>query len=376
MADGVQGNRKRIAIAALAAGLALPAGCGVEQGPANEAAPPKAGPSAPARTAAYDWGDPGHEYAGDPQFAASQALCRQVRDREPPAADRPDARSAASLAGCDAEALYYGIGVRRDPARARLCAFTQAPADPSLEPFAGRAMLMTIYANGVGARRDLDVAIHLACGIRGAAAAELDARVAHLARLRTSRRAGRDFHYCDDITSGLAGGLCAGHRSAIARPQREGRLRALLAGWTAEERRAFEPLRRAHEAFVLASAAGDLERSGTAALQLEVQLSEGLRDEFADMLQRLSSGREPHFTAAQLRTEDLQLNQAYRARLSDERQYDGVGISPESIQEAQRAWLRYRDAFLAFAAVKFPHVPRDSLAAWITRNRSTIIPGF
>jgi hypothetical protein len=376
MTDGAQGNRKRRAIAALVASVTLLAGCGDVPSPANEAAPPKAGPAAPARAAGYDWGDPGHEYSGDPQFAASQALCRGVRGREPPAADRPDARTAAALRGCDAEALYYGIGVRRDPERARLCAFTQAPGDPSLEPFAGRAMLMIVYANGVGARRDLDVALHLACGIRGAAANEFDARIGHLARLRTSRRAGRDFHYCDDITSGLAGGLCAGHRSAIARPQREGRLRALLAGWTPAERRAFEPLRRAHEAFVEASATGDLERSGTAAVALEVQIREGLRDEFVDMLQRLSSGREPRFTPAQLRTEDLQLNQAYRSRLSDERQFDGVGISPESIQEAQRAWLRYRDAFLAFAAVKFPRVPRDSLAAWITRNRSTIIPGF
>jgi uncharacterized protein YecT (DUF1311 family) len=94
------------------------------------------------------------------------------------------------------------------------------------------------------------------------------------------------------------------------------------------------------------------------------------------MLQRLESGRAPRFTAGQLRTEDLQLNQAYQARLADERQYDAPGISPDSIQNAQRAWLRYRDAFLAFAAVKYPRVTRDSLAAWITQNRSQIIPGI
>lgn len=384
MADGGKGNRKRIVIVSLVAGAAALGGVlllargGGGPAPSNEsvAIPQKAGPQAPPQRPAFDWSDAGGEHAGDPQYARSQALCRAALGREPPAADRPDPRAAASLAGCDAEALYYGIGGTPDPARARLCAFAQAPSDPSLEPFAGRAMLMTIYANGVGARRDLDIALHLACGIQGLAPAEYDRRVIHLARLRDGAARGRDFHYCDDISPGLADGLCAAHRAALARPRREAALRALIARWTPAERQAFEPLRRAFEAFVAASAAGDLAGSGSASASLRRRLEQGLRDQFADMIQRLSTRRQPRFTPAQFRTEDLQLNQAYLARLADERQYDAPGLSVESIQNAQRAWLRYRDAFLAFAAVKFPRVPRDSLAAWLTRNRSEIIPGF
>jgi hypothetical protein len=366
MSEAVRGNCKLILILPL-----LLAGCG--GAPSNEgAAANAAAPQAPARTAAaFDWGDPGGEGAGDPQYARSQALCRQLRTREPPGADQPAGQAAASLRGCDAEALYYGIGVRRDPARARACAFTQSPGHPSLEPFSGRAMLMTIYANGAGARRDLDVAIHLACGIAGLAPAEYDARVTHLARLRGAARRGPDFHYCDDIRGGLAEGLCSAHRAALARPQREAALRALIARWTPEERAAFEPLRRAFEEFVAASSAGDL-----ASASLRGRLEQGLRDQFADMLQRLSAGRAPRFTPGQFGTEDLQLNQAYRARLEDERLYDAPGMSVASLQNAQRAWLRYRDAFLAFARVKYPGVARESLAAWITRNRSEIIPGL
>ena len=40
------------------------------------------------------------------------------------------------------------------------------------------------------------------------------------------------------------------------------------------------------------------------------------------------------------------------------------------VRDAQRAWIRYRDAFLAFAAIKYPQVPKESLAAWITRQRT------
>ncbi|HTU13241.1 MAG TPA: lysozyme inhibitor LprI family protein [Allosphingosinicella sp.] len=362
-------------MALLLAGLAALAGCagGTEE---NNAAAVNESVAAPTRVAGFDWGNPGGDLARDQRYARSQALCRVVAGRAPPAGDRPDAATTAALANCDAEALYYGIGVARDPARARLCAFTQQPSDQMLEPFAGRAMLMTVYANGQGAARDLALAIRLACTIEGAEPAEYDRRVTRLARLRDENWRGSDFSYCDDIDPGLGTGLCASHRAALARPQREAAQRALLARWSPEQRQAYEPLRRAFEEFVAASAEGDLARSGTSHRTLRNRLEQGLRDQFAEMLQRLEAGRAPRFTSGQLRTEDLQLNQAYQARIADERQYDAPGISPDSIQNAQRAWLRYRDAFLAFAAVKYPAVQRDSLAAWITQNRSQIIPGI
>jgi hypothetical protein len=374
MADASRGNRMRMTL--MLSGLLLVAGCrggGTEQN--NAAETNKAGP-APTRVAGFDWGNPDGELAQTPQFARSQALCRAVAGREAPAADRPDAATAASLAGCDAEALYYGIGVTRDPARARLCAATQRPTDQMLEPFAGRAMLMTIYANGEGATRNLDLAIRMACTIEGAEPAEYDRRVTHLAALRDRHWQGRDFSWCDDIDPGLGTGLCASHKAALVRPRREAAQRALIARWSPEQRQAYEPLRRAFEEFVAASAGGDLASGGSSHASLRNRLEQGLRDQFAEMLQRLERGRPPRFTAAQFRTEDRQLNQAYQARLADERQYDAPGISPDSIQNAQRAWLRYRDAFLAFAAVKYPRVPRASLAGWITQNRSQIIPGI
>ena len=374
MADGWTGNRMRAGL--LLTALLFAAGCRGSTPDRNNAAEANRAAPAPTRAAAFDWGNPGQELAQDPRYARSQALCRAVASRTPPAADRPDSATAAALLGCDAEALYYGIGMTRDPARARQCAYTQLPTDPVLEPFAGRAMLTTIYANGEGARRDLDLAIRLACTFPGAEPAEYDRRVTHLAALRDRHWQGSDFSWCDDIEPGLGTGLCASHRAALARPQREAAQRALMARWTPAQRQAYEPLRRAFEEFVAASAAGDLAQGGSSHASLRNRLEQGLRDQFAEMLQRLERGTAPRFTAAQLRTEDLQLNQAYRARLADEQQYDAPGISPESIQNAQRAWLRYRDAFLAFAAVRYPRVSRDSLAAWITQNRSQIIPGI
>jgi len=318
----------------------------------------------------WDWGDARDERASSGDFEASKALCRKLRDREPPASDRPDKAAAAALKGCDSEALYYGIGMPADPVRARQCAFLEAERDDG-GVFSGRTMLMTIYANGEGAKRDLDVATHLACGIEGAPM-ESHGRVMHLAELKAKGWKGRDFHFCDDITSGLAMGYCASHEAGRAGALREKALAAMTAGWTAAEKQAFARLRTAHAAYVEAHGSGEVDLSGTARAAMSIEAEEALRDELVEVLERLRSGRALPTPASRLTAEDAALNAAYRRRLQETGGEDaGPGaVTAEGVRAAERAWLRYRDAFLAFAALKFPRVPRNELAAWLTRQRT------
>jgi hypothetical protein len=322
-----------------------------------------------------DWGDARDEWAGSGDYEASKAICRKLRDREPPASDRPDSATARSLEGCDSEALYYGIGMPRDPVRARQCAFLEAEADDG-GVFSGRTMLMTIYANGQGARRDLDVATHLACGIDGAPM-ESHGRVTHLAELKRTGWKGQDFHFCDDITSGLAMGYCASHEAGKAGALREAALAAMTRPWTAADKRAFERLRQAHSAYVEAHGSGEVDMTGTARAALSIQAEEALRDELVEMLERLRSGRALPTPAARLPAEDAALNAAYRKRLQEAGGEDaGPGaVTADGIRAAERAWLRYRDSFLDFASVKFPRVPRNELAAWLTRKRTAVLMG-
>ena len=135
-------------------------------------APPSASSAASAQA---NWGDDHESFTQGPEFAASKATCRRLRGLTPPASDRPDAATAAALGkSCNAEALYYGIGMPADPVKARQCALIEEDAGKASPYDAGRfggtAMLMTIYANGVGAARDLDLATALACRVDGAAA--------------------------------------------------------------------------------------------------------------------------------------------------------------------------------------------------------------
>lgn len=326
-----------------------------------------------AAASAQDWSANKDELSAG--YTESKAICRGVLHREPPAADRPDAQTAASLKDCDSEKLYYGIGMKADPVRARQCAFLEMQKEPDEGIFAGRTMLMTIYANGVGAKRDLDVAAHLACGIDGAPM-EVDGRVRHLAELKAKAWTGHDFDFCDDITSGLAMGYCSDHAANLAAPVREAKIASLTSGWGANEKQAFETLRRAHKAFVDAHGDGEVDMSGTARAAMEIEAQEGARDEFLDILQRLASGRAPSYTHAQFVAADAKLNLVYRKALAEAGPPEAVGaVQTEGIRGAQRAWLRYRDAFLAFAALRYPQVTRDSLSAWLTEKRIKMLEG-
>jgi hypothetical protein len=320
----------------------------------------------------WDWGDSDEQWASSTEFEPSKAICRKLRDREPPASDRPDPATARSLKGCDSEALYYGIGKPADPVRARQCAFVEAEGDEG-GVFWGRTMLMTIYANGRGAKRDLEVAAHLACGIEGAAM-ESHGRVTRLAELEAKAWKGRDFHFCDDITSGLAMGHCARHFADVEKAKRESEMAERTRGWTMAEKRALAGLRRAHEAYVEAHGLGETDLSGTARGAMVVEAEERERDSFAALLASLSAGHLPPGGAPAYRAADLRLNAAYRQVIRDIAPSESPGaVTREGIRDAQRAWLRYRDAFLAFAAVKFPRVGRDGLAAWLTEQRTEVL---
>lgn len=322
----------------------------------------------------WDWGTDTTEWYNAADFEESKAICRSVADREPPAADRPDADAAAALKDCDSEALLYGIGMPADPVKARHCAFIEMEAEQQGAGVFGRATLMTIYANGSGVKRDIDVATHLACGVEGAPY-ESHGRVLHLAALKKDGPGEEDFHFCDDVTSGFAGGICAAHGARTADAEREAELAALTASWTGAEKEALAKLRAAHDAYAEAHAGGEIDMSGTLRGAFFVGAQQRLRDELLAMLRDLEGGRAPKLGTADFRKEDVRLNAEYRriiATFAKEREFPGT-VTKEGVRDAQRAWLRYRDAFLAFAGVRYPQLSRHGIAAWLTRQRTKLL---
>lgn len=299
---------------------------------------------------------------------ATDAVCKRLSGREAPAADRPTPAQTRALKGCDAQKLYYGVGRRPDYTAARLCAFVENDSDTQ-DVFGGPTILMQVYANGLGVRRDLDIATAYACEIEGAPA-EVEGRVEHLQALKRKPSPAR-FDYCDDITSGLAGGFCSARDSEIAAVGRGGRLQAVQARLPGG-RALWPPMSKAFDAFVEAHGDGEVDQSGTARASQVIDEQDKTRERFANDLDALAAGRWTPATPAQAKAADAELNAAYRKALAHLASHpDEVGtLKAEEVRAAQRAWLAYRDRFVAYARAARPEVTAEAVLTRLTRLRT------
>ncbi|HSX62186.1 MAG TPA: lysozyme inhibitor LprI family protein [Tahibacter sp.] len=288
-----------------------------------------------------------------------------------PKADEPDAAARTRLAGCDSEKLYYAHGATPDYADARRCAFLERENGDELV-FGGSAVLMMIYANGDGVPRNIALAKQFACAVQGAPA-ELDGRLQHLDELAKAGGKTERFDLCDDITSGYMMGFCADHAADAAEVGRDRRVAALTASWSADHRAALAPLRAAADAYFDAVVDGEVDMSGTARGAMAVGARESLENAFVESLTAFEQGRFPDGDAAAFAAADKALNAAYAATIKRYKSDSAEGIAgtvtPDGIRNAERAWIKYRDAWGAFGAKKYPAVSADAWRAYFTRER-------
>lgn len=324
------------------------------------------------RAKTLDWGaDP--RSAGAPAYAASRAICHKLQDVAPPVEDAPTPAEAASLADCSSEALFYGIGRAADPRAARLCSFVETrTADPQVTDlgFTGDRTLMIVYANGLGARRELDVATALACRA-GGTPQEIDPRVHHLARLKDEGWTGTDFSLCDDAASDMMRGICADHAQLIQRSDRAKSFAALSAGWSAADRAAYAPLKRALAAFVDARGQAEGDRSGSGRGPATVAAEEQAERDFMSLLADAEAGRVAAASSADAKAAQEALDAAFAGLMA---RVPGLArttsITAAGLVSSERSWLRYRDAWLAFVRVRYPALSADALVTRLDRARA------
>lgn len=321
---------------------------------------------ASAQASADNWGLDKSEISSGPDFAKSKAICRKLGDPAPPATDEPTPAQVKALKGCDSEKLYYGEGAAPDYVKARLCAFIEASgADDQV--FGGSTILMQVYANGFGARRNLDLAMAYACQIDGAPA-ESNGRVLHIQALKTKPG---PFDFCDDITSGLAEGYCQSRISDQQAVGREARLEAMRDRLSPAAQALFGPMKKAFDTFVNAHGDGEVDMSGTARAAEDIEEQDRVRDQFSKELDHLLAGHWPPATAADTKVADLQLNLTYHKALAwAAGKKNTTTVRAADIRTAQRAWLVYRDAFLRFAAAASPALSRDAVLTRLTKLRT------
>jgi uncharacterized protein YecT (DUF1311 family) len=146
---------------------------------------------------------------------------------------------------------------------------------------------------------------------------------------------------CDDATGGSMTGWRSDLRARRKAPERDARLSKLSASWPAPQQAAFAGLRQALKAFVDA-------RDGE--------------------VERAEAGRVRGATPAHAKAQDERLNATW-TRLKATCDTDMTTVTMKDILAAQRAWLKYHDAWVRFAALHYPALPAPTWIALLTEQR-------
>lgn len=297
------------------------------------------------------------------------AVCDEYERTPVPAAELPTAQERAALTSCDSEELYFGFDKPADPAMARKCAYLEREKHAAESVFSGSALLTMIYANGNGAVRNFDLALKFACEVDGAPA-ENEGRIDHLSKLKSDHWAGNDFHFCDDITSGYMMGECTYLQEQFDKAARNRQFAKVIAGWSPVNKAALAELQTTAKVYFDASAHNEVDLTGTARGMFQVEAKAALDKKFLEAVQKFERGELPKFTTADFSKADAELNVVYTTIQSQKERPGMAGsITPEGVKTAQRAWLKYREAWVKFGKVKYPNITAESWRTWLTRER-------
>lgn len=307
--------------------------------------------------------------AGSPAFCQSsvmdpgaQRMCAAAKDMQLPAKDQPTADEKKSLQNCSSEDLYYGFDKPPDYVKARKCAYVEMEQGKDELDLAGRAILMMVYANGNGADRNLNLALKLACEMKGGPG-DVAGTIYELDRLKKYPPTAR-FSVCDHSATRHLYESCAILGDRFDRIKRAKKIAAFSATLTKNQHKAFSRLQEAAEAFFKSRASSEIDLGPT----FEVQEIAFLENDFIKKLQQLQQGQLPSFSATDLRKAQADVDQAYADTQKDPKRRWGTATA-EGVQKTQQLWLAYRDAWVKFGKTLHRHVKANAWRTWITQDR-------
>lgn len=313
--------------------------------------------------------------------SANEQLCEQARKWPMPEEDMPSPQTIQQLKDCDANGWYYGIGSAIDYEKARACAYKVLAENPyGYES----GVLMMVYANGYGVKRNYDLAIKFSCAFSGSEP-EIEGRFGHIAKMRKMPNP-EPLDICDYVTSGSMMGYCASIQEDIASHKINAELDALAEKWsdTASDsdvasdavQAAFSELRSAETEYAYQSSENEIDLSGTARGEFQSEERARLLNEFTQALKQFESGHLPTQDEKQFAVLDNKLNAAYKKIMATKNGYVGTTITPKGIKETQKTWLKYRDVWAKFGVAKYPSTTAVAWQAYWTEKRLPIIEGF
>lgn len=312
--------------------------------------------------------------AGQPADCAAYASV-------PLPAEAEKASAPTVFPACASYRSYHGIGRPVNYAEARACAWQERLAQkaqlaqnqdqPTSWVVGGSLILADIYANGAGVQRNVPLAMRFAC--------EAEAPMATSALPEIEKRAsGKQgpFEFCDYAATTFTMNFCGGYASEIKDEHKSRSENTLKSSMAAEQQAAFTKLLAARDAYLRAHAS-EVNQGGSIRNIRTLRSQEILSDLFQAELARYERKQWPALSANQIATSDRLLQHEYEKKVQSLRAQtkdamDDGAVKAEDLSSVERTWEAYRDAWVAFAQVRYPSAV-DAIRAQITLDRYRLV---
>lgn len=268
----------------------------------------------------------------------TQAICAKYKGYQPPAAATTALKECGGESGC-----YVDLGVA--------------------------------FANGDEVTQDFDVAEYFLCEAP-IAEAELEGMLEHIANMRSGEESEK-LDFCQYATSGYGSMICASRRNDETIPQLDAKLDELRK--QSKVKKQYDALRKFGEAYASTEAEriGEQSRGGTGYAAISIGEETAQKEQLVTAIERWTGERAPAASEADLKRADGELNAAYRAeikRIVDSGE-ESIQFWNVNLRNAQRAWIKYRDAFADYYAARWKGTaPADALrreiVTQLTRDRT------
>jgi len=269
---------------------------------------------------------------------------------------------------------YYGIGVSIDYKIARYLAFTEMAADTT----SGTDVLMMLYANGYGVKRNFDIAIHLASANVWSAPAELDGRRSHL---ESMEKDGTDsvFDFCDDITSGAMIGECEEIQQEKKDYERSLLRAGIIKNWPAKDTAALNVLNKIAYGFFEFRSMNEVDLSGTMRGAFMAEAEDSMETEYLEEIKKADNCEFIGRSKKEFDEADSLLNVTYKKVMSvpdSKAQINWGTVTKETIRNTERKWIKYRDAWVQFSKVRCTSITEVSIMTFFTKQRINELKSF
>jgi len=265
---------------------------------------------------------------------------------------------------CASYRSYRGIGRPVNYSEARACAWRERLAqkagrgqgrEGTAWVVGGSLILADLYANGAGVKRDVPLALRFACESEDGMAELAEPEIA---KLNGAAPPHGSFEFCDYAATTFSETFCAEYASEIKDDRRSRYFNSLKSSMSPEQWAAFEKLLAAEHAFVEAHAS-EVYQGGTIHGIRTLTSQDILQDLFRTDVVRFERKEWPALTNDQVAKADAVLHREYEKELGQlggqpNDTNDLTVVTADHLASVEKAWESYRDAWVAFARLRYP----------------------